>query len=191
VKVEDSKTRMSNSPSTSSPRQVDRIGDPCALRIQTRPLSEQMERLMETVSRECNDIDHLSSNRTRLRRLWDRTRLPEEAFIGLVNEARVRTKARGNIAKPATSGIYPGLRNKAPYFFRVLESIIADLPSPPEPATIENQASTLSQANALVQRLPAFEVTVTITSEGAVLVAQAVDVPPGRYRAVLVLGNQG
>jgi hypothetical protein len=157
---------------------------------QSQMLSEKMERLVETIVREFNDLEHFPSNRTRLRRLWERTHLPEEAFVDLVNEARARTKARGNISKPATGGIYPGLKNKAPYFFEVLESIIADVQDNAGPEVTERQASTAAVLGARAQQLPAFRATATITPEGTIQIAQQLDMEPGRYHVVLVIGNK-
>ena len=146
------------------------------------PVSERIEQLIETISREFNDNEHLSSNRTRFYKLWRHANVSEEAFLGLAFEARARTKARGNIEKPAKGGIYPGLRNKVPYFFQVLDSLIAAQPSSPPAGTLPPTAP-----DPRPNHLATFGLTLTVAADGTIHSSQPVALQPGCYSAVLVV----
>jgi hypothetical protein len=67
----------------------------------------------------------LNSAVTRATNLWTNSGLSEEAFRMLLFNARTRAKQRGNIQKPAHGNPYQ--RNRIPYFFAVLESMLAEL----------------------------------------------------------------
>ena len=146
------------------------------------PVSERIEQLIETISREFNDNEHLSSNRTRFYKLWRHANVSEEAFLGLAFEARARTKARGNIEKPAKGSIYPGLRNKVPYFFQVLDSLIAAQPSTPPAGPLPPTAPDPRPS-----QLATFGLSLTVSVDGTIHASQPVALQPGCYNAVLVV----
>lgn len=74
-------------------------------------------------SRELHDEAHAAANITRAARLQRASGLAERAFVEVVHAARTMTRARGNIRKAADGD--PALRNRMPYFFAVLEDLLA------------------------------------------------------------------
>lgn len=73
--------------------------------------------------RDLQDPVHERSNITRAMNLWRHSKLSEHAFLELVREARKITLNRsGSIHK--RSDDYMGFKNRAPYFFRVLQDLI-------------------------------------------------------------------
>ena len=76
---------------------------------------------MEQTSGELYD-EHQRSSLTRAVKLWQRSQQPERAFIAAIYAARKIAKQQGHIAKPAAgeAGEH-GLKNRMPYFLRVLE----------------------------------------------------------------------
>lgn len=71
----------------------------------------------------------LRSNGTRARRLWAASGLAEDDFIALLHEAYRRTQENSHrIRKSATEGLY-GTKNKMPYFFSVLRSLVDPEPN--------------------------------------------------------------
>lgn len=83
-------------------------------------------------SRELHDEAHAAANITRAARLQRASGLAERAFVELVHAARTMTRARGNIRKAADGD--PALRNRMPYFFAVLEDLLARAGEEDDPA---------------------------------------------------------
>ncbi len=72
---------------------------------------------------ELHDPMHGKSNITRAMNLWRHSKLPKQEFLALIREARKITVARsGSIKKRAED--YLGLKNRAPYFFQVLQDLM-------------------------------------------------------------------
>lgn len=69
-----------------------------------------------------HDQEHEKSNRTRTLRLWIESGLEEETFVAMMYEARTITQKR-LVKKDATDGSISGVKNRMPYFFRVLEDL--------------------------------------------------------------------
>jgi hypothetical protein len=81
--------------------------------------------MMEWFADELHDDPKLlNSVVTRATNLWTSSGLSEEAFRALLFDARTRAKQRGNIHKAAHDNPYQ--RNRVPYFFAVLESLLAE-----------------------------------------------------------------
>jgi Bacteriophage replication protein O len=72
-----------------------------------------------------HDRRHERSNGTRAMRLWRGSRLDEDAFVDFLHEARRITQQRGNIERDATDGSPEGTKNRMPYYFKVLEDLVA------------------------------------------------------------------
>lgn len=91
---------------------------------QDEPYSSKIADVFDAFSKnDLHDPTHISSNITRSLNLWRGSKLPEEEFLRLVREARKVTLARsGSIRKRADN--YMGLKNRAPYFFRVLQDLL-------------------------------------------------------------------
>jgi hypothetical protein len=58
-------------------------------------------------------------------RLWHESGLPEDAFVVVLHEARRITQQRGNIEREATDGSPEGTKNRMPYYFKVVEDLLA------------------------------------------------------------------
>jgi hypothetical protein len=70
-----------------------------------------------------NDPDHARANVTRAIRLWQSSGMDEERFVQeVIYPARSLTQQAGDIKKRAGDG--SGRRNKAPYFFAVVEDLL-------------------------------------------------------------------
>lgn len=69
-----------------------------------------------------HDQEHEKSNRTRTLRLWIESGLEEETFVAMMYEARTITQKR-LVKKDATDGSISGVKNRMPYYFRVLEDL--------------------------------------------------------------------
>ena len=80
--------------------------------------SAQLEMLIETCSREFNDMEHLQSNWSRAFNLWAKTDLDEEEMLEKTLEARRRTKERISLSAVRDR------EKKMAYFFAVLEDIL-------------------------------------------------------------------
>jgi hypothetical protein len=96
--------------------------------------------MMEDFAREMGDEAPLAVTVQRAFHLWERATVPIEAFTALMYEARALTKEySGNITKTRKAGSAgesawgPG-KNKIPYFFATLESIIQSHQHPPAEA---------------------------------------------------------
>ncbi len=60
--------------------------------------------------------------------MWAASGLPEDDFVALLHEAYRRTQENSHrIRKSATEGLY-GTKNKMPYFFSVLQSLVDEGP---------------------------------------------------------------
>jgi hypothetical protein len=72
-----------------------------------------------------DDPDHARSNVSQAARYWHESGVSEDTFRDLLYEARRRTKGAGNIEKLADGEAGKmGLRNRMPYFFECLKTII-------------------------------------------------------------------
>jgi hypothetical protein len=96
--------------------------------------------MMEDFAREMGDEAPLAVTVQRAFHLWERSTVPIEAFTALMYEARALTKEySGNIKKTRTAGsagdsVWGPGKNKIPYFFATLESIIQSHQHPPAEA---------------------------------------------------------
>ena len=87
--------------------------------------TEQIEAVVEQISGEFHDGDHLPSNIGQAARLWKASGLSEAAFVSRLFEARSITKQRGDIKKRASgeAGEW-GMRNRMPYYFAVVRDLL-------------------------------------------------------------------
>jgi hypothetical protein len=96
--------------------------------------------MMEDFAREMGDEAPLAVTVQRAFHLWERSTVPIEAFTALMYEARALTKEySGNIKKTRKAGsagesVWGPGKNKIPYFFATLESIIQSHQHPPAEA---------------------------------------------------------
>jgi hypothetical protein len=87
--------------------------------------------MMDDFATEMGDEAPLAVTVQRTFHLWERSKIPIEAFTALMYEARAVTKEySGNITKTRRVGAVGGSawgpgKNKIPYFFKTLESILA------------------------------------------------------------------
>jgi hypothetical protein len=104
-----------------------------------KPYSEDIARLLEQLSQQVlHDPTHIASNITQAQNLWRQSKLSEEEFISLLQEAKkISLKYSGSIRKKAG---YVGLKNRAPYFFEVLKNLIRE-------AIIEERKQVLIQGH--------------------------------------------
>lgn len=86
--------------------------------------SEYISRVMTDFSRELRDMEHAESNITQANNLYRESGLPEKIFIELMYEARKRTSWQ-LVSKAAVSE-QDGARNRCPYFFKVLRSLLEE-----------------------------------------------------------------
>lgn len=71
------------------------------------------------------DVMHLRSNETQALNLWKKSKLSEEEFLKLLAEARrITLEAADRIHKRGNNNF--GLKNRAPYFFRVLRNLVLE-----------------------------------------------------------------
>lgn len=89
--------------------------------------SPLIDRIVEDYSTRLHDAPKsLRSNCTRARRLWTESDLAEDDFVGLLHQAYRRTQENSHrIRKSAKAGPF-GTKNKMPYFFSVLRSLIEE-----------------------------------------------------------------
>jgi phage replication O-like protein O len=87
-------------------------------------VTEWIQAEVERFSDELHDSEHLPQNVGQAARLWKASGLSESAFCQLMGEARAVTK-QYNVKKraPGQAGEL-GLRNKMPYFFKVLRDLL-------------------------------------------------------------------
>ena len=79
---------------------------------------------MEDFSREFYDASPLRSTTTRAYKLFQRSGLPIDEFIGILYQARTITKEQASIRSTSTTdGALPS-KNRIPYFFAVVEDLI-------------------------------------------------------------------
>lgn len=81
-------------------------------------ISPELERLIETCSREFDDMTHLESNQTRAFNLWAKTRFDEAEMLVRTRQARETTKLR------IGSSAVRNRQKKMAYFFAVLEDVL-------------------------------------------------------------------
>jgi hypothetical protein len=86
-----------------------------------------IETVMTELSEQLHDGEHARANVTRAMRLFQASGLEEHAFVSLLYDARTITRQQGSVRKRATE---PGLINRMPYFFAVLEDVLG-LKEPP------------------------------------------------------------
>ena len=79
-----------------------------------------LDLVIEEISKQLHDSEHVAPNISRARHLQASSGLSEQAFVVAIYEARAITLERGDIQKRSTNGH----RNKAPYFFAVLEDVL-------------------------------------------------------------------
>jgi replication protein O len=111
-----------------APQIVDnmRIGDaPDAAAADDEMPSALIAQVMGGYSLMFHDRTHERSNCTRAMRLWRESRLDEETFVDVLHEARRITQQRGNIEREATDGSPEGTKNRMPYYFKVVEDLVA------------------------------------------------------------------
>lgn len=81
-------------------------------------ISLELETLIETCSREFDDMEHLQSNLSRAFNLWAKTRFDEAEMLAYVRQARETTKQR------ISSSVVRNRQKKMAYFFAVLEDVL-------------------------------------------------------------------
>jgi hypothetical protein len=88
--------------------------------------TEQIEVVLEEISGEFHDAEHLPSNIGQAARLWKASGLSEGAFVSKLYEARSITKDYGMSIHKKASGEAGevGLRNRMPYFFAVVKDLL-------------------------------------------------------------------
>ncbi|MGH2460220.1 MAG: helix-turn-helix domain-containing protein [Chloroflexota bacterium] len=89
--------------------------------------SPLIDRIVEDYSARLHDAPKsFRSNCTRARHLWTESDLAEDDFVGLLHQAYRRTQENSHrIRKSAKDGPF-GTKNKMPYFFSVLRSLIEE-----------------------------------------------------------------
>ncbi len=115
---------MQNSPAQRESRQVDsRLPNQQEL-TRSGQFSSKIAHVLDGLSKhDLHDPTHIRSNITRALNLWRHSKLDQEEFLTLIREARRITLERsGSIRKKAED--YMGLKNRAPYFFQVLQDLI-------------------------------------------------------------------
>jgi hypothetical protein len=89
-----------------------------------RVYSQQIASVLTDFSRHIlNDPEHTPSNVTRATNLWDKSGLGEEEFVALLYEAKEKTLSHSGSIKKTANG-FRGTKNRAPYFFGVLEDLV-------------------------------------------------------------------
>jgi hypothetical protein len=81
-------------------------------------ISPELETLIETCSREFDDMAHLESNQTRAFNLWAKTRFDAAEMLVRTRQARETTKLR------IGSSAVKNRQKKMAYFFAVLEDVL-------------------------------------------------------------------
>jgi hypothetical protein len=87
------------------------------------PYSAYIAQVASDFSHELQDSEHIVSNVTQALRLWQTSGLDEEAFVGLMYEAKTLTR------KYQTRPHWDGLANKMAYYFTVLRDQVQRLES--------------------------------------------------------------
>lgn len=115
--------RSSSKPRSSTGPLLDCSGPPSC----ETPLSPLIDRIVEDYAARLHDVPQsVRSNCTRARRIWAISGLAEDGFVGLLHEAYRRTQGSSHrIRKSAATGPH-GTKNKMPYFFSVLRSLVED-----------------------------------------------------------------
>ena len=85
------------------------------------PKADIIRNVMEDVSLKLHD-DFPASSLTRAIRLWQASGLEEPAFAEVLYRARSITRQQAGVKKRAQNG--HGVRNRAPYFFAVVEDLL-------------------------------------------------------------------
>lgn len=167
------------SPRTASARSVrdDRAGERA---IVTR---------MDTISAQLGDAPgSRSSNRTRVRRLWQASGLPAAEFLAAMEEALARTEASADRIGRPEGRVGRGVGRAVPYFFGVLQNVVGAAGRPRPPAgwgKVLRRLRAVLRAD-LVDELAA--APVELTAEGATITlaaGRARDCFTGTYRPLL------
>lgn len=89
-----------------------------------KQISQHISRLVTNFSKQAlHDSEHTKSNITQAHNIWHESGLSEEEFIEALHAVkRIVLKWSGNIRKLANG--QSGLKNRAPYFFRVLRNLV-------------------------------------------------------------------
>lgn len=103
-----------------------------------KPYSENIAELIEDLTKHhLHDVEHINSNITQAQNLWRDSQFDEDTFIELIHEAKqITLKYTGSIRKKVQEPYSLGLKNRAPYFFKVLKNLIRQ-------TVLEQQHSTL------------------------------------------------
>ncbi len=150
----------------------------------SKAVSSYIEDIVSEVAREFHD-EAPASSRTQAYNLWDASGLTEGEYGNLLYVARARTRERGNIKKEATSGGVWGTRNKMPYFWVVMQSLIQDAKVNRTSSTSSRdgqQISAESTGSSVVRMSPAhavqaFEGRVEVDGEGMLRIDQPLSIP--------------
>jgi hypothetical protein len=86
--------------------------------------SSYVSRVMEDFSRELRDPEHIESNKAQANNLFRQSSLSEKEFVDLMYEARRRTGWQ--VVSKAANAEQSGLRNRCPYFFKVLRDLLEE-----------------------------------------------------------------
>lgn len=86
--------------------------------------SEYISRTMQDFSRELRDLEHVESNIAQANNLYHQSGLAEKKFVELMYEARKRTSWQ--VVAKAANDEQDGSRNRCPYFFKVLRSLLEE-----------------------------------------------------------------
>jgi hypothetical protein len=83
----------------------------------------QFDKTITELSQQFHDEKHIAANITRARNMMESADIDEETFLVLLDEAKKRTSNKAGIKKESST---TGLKNKMPYFFKVLEGLLND-----------------------------------------------------------------
>lgn len=157
-------------------------------------LSPYIENIVSEIAREFHD-DAPASSRTQAYNIWDASGLAEEGYGRLLYVARARTRERGNIEKPAASGGVWGARNRMPYFWAVLRSLLKEegahqTNSVPAREGRGDAVPSTTVSIPLARAMQGFECDVEIDEVGVLRVDQPFPLSSGRYRVIVVIHEQ-
>lgn len=82
-----------------------------------------MQAVVTDLSTQLHDVEHARANVTRAMKMFRASKLPEKKFVGMLYQARDITRSRGNIRK--VSEQEQSLKNRMPYFFAVVQDLLA------------------------------------------------------------------
>lgn len=119
--VEQETDRLHEERGDKSNHRVESAGHPST--FSTGPHSENIAHLITDLSKQIlHDPNHVEANVTQAHNIWQASDLPEDEFVEAIQAAkRVSLEWSGSIRKVANEAT--GLKNRAPYFFRVLRDL--------------------------------------------------------------------